>query len=107
MNVSELNLRKHIYWRKDMSSSGKGKMFANVHLLVGYCPTTIAYFQALAEELRKTFPEAKDEDLYCGQVTKSHSVDGFTLLRWNAEIDKKEYKGFASHENGQPEYYFL
>lgn len=49
-------------------------------ILVGYCPDTLAYFDALFIEAKKSFPWLKAENATCGKVTNSHSVQGFTLL---------------------------
>jgi hypothetical protein len=67
-----------------------GPQFVNVHLLVGYCPQTIPYYQKMIKELRRTFPQAKIKDVECRQVTKSSCVKGFTLITWSGECSFKE-----------------
>ncbi len=62
-----------------------GPQFVNVHVLVGYCPQTIPYYQKMIKELRKTFPAAKVKDVNLGKVTKSSYVQGFTLITWSGE----------------------
>lgn len=70
---------------RDSVRSYLGPQFVNVHVLVGYCPQTIPYYQKMIKELRRTFPEAKTKDVECHQVTKSSCVQGFTLITWQGE----------------------
>ena len=95
---------KMIYWRTDLSDPKGGKLYANVHLLVGYNQGTITDFQEMANELRKTFPEAKDCEIQCGHVTRSAFCDRFTIIRWGQVLEKKDYDGWRSHDNPQTEY---
>ncbi len=69
-----------------------GPQFVNVHVLVGYCPQTIPYYQKMIKELRKTFPRAKTEDVDLGKVTKSSCVQGFTLITYSTEASFVETK---------------
>jgi len=59
-----------------------GKQSVSVHVLVGYCPQTIPYYQKMVEELQKTFPEAETRDIELGKVSKSSCVQGFTAIMW-------------------------
>ncbi|MBV6514210.1 MAG: hypothetical protein FMNOHCHN_03800 [Ignavibacteriaceae bacterium] len=70
---------------RDAVRSYLGPQFVNVHVLVGYCPQTIPYYQKMIKELRKTFPRAKTEDISLGKVTKSSCVQGFTLITYSTE----------------------
>ena len=91
----DVGMHKYIYWRPELKSkSSPGKMFANVHVLVGYNQCSITDIQEMADELRKTFPEATDSEITCGKVTKSRCVQGFTIIAWNMSIDKKKYPGW-------------
>jgi hypothetical protein len=91
---------KFIYWRKE-----GGKEFANVHLLVGYNSCSIADFQAMAAELRETFPQAKDGEIKCGRINKSSMYDGHSIITWTAEIPVRDYAGWVQKPIGQnPEY---
>lgn len=74
---------KMMYWRPDAASAPVGvpeeaseanfktlatrlvTRYCNVHYLIGYNQASLADFREMAEELRKTFPEAKDEDIGC------------------------------------------
>lgn len=87
-------VHKYIYWRPDMSEEGSELQFANVHLLIGYNPRTIADYQKMAAVLRETFPEANDDELHCENVSKSSLYQGFTLLTWTAKIARKPYEGW-------------
>lgn len=71
---------------------------SHVHFLVGYCPKTITHFREMAEELRKTFPQAKDEDIECGRVTKSSYCQGFAIIIWRGKIEKKYYEGWVTRD---------
>ncbi|MBP6858656.1 MAG: hypothetical protein KBC33_02390 [Candidatus Pacebacteria bacterium] len=86
---------KYIYWRPDIESSDPTKQFANVHLLQGYTNETIKHFQEMAEEMRKTFPDATDEKVRCGKVHKSPYVHGFSIIAFDAEIPLGEYPGWT------------
>jgi len=97
---------KFIYWRPDIKESSDGKMWANVHLLVGYNQCSIVDYQKMAEELRKTFPEATDDKVRCGKVTKSSYCQGFSIIAFDARIPKGEYPGWTQRENGQSQDYY-
>lgn len=75
---------------KDSVRSYLGPQFVNVHVLVGYCPQTIPYYQQMIKELQKTFPTAKVKDVELGKVTKSSCVDGFTLITWSGKASFAE-----------------
>ena len=72
---------KHISWNKDGNS-------CSAFILIGYCPDTLAYFQAMAEKLKETFPQVKDEDITCGKVTQSDCIKGFTVIMVTVEIQR-------------------
>src|SRR5688572_14921836 len=99
-----MGMRKYIYWRNDCPSKD-GKSFVNVHLLVGYNQATITDFQGMAAELRKTFPEAKDDEIGCGKIHKSSCVDGFSIIRWSTYLSYgTSYEGWISVDGGDMEY---
>jgi len=93
---------KFIYWRNDVPEKD-GRPFANVHLLVGYNQCSIADFQAMAAELRQTFPQAKDDEIHCGQIHKSNFCDKFSIITWNGNIPRDEYPGWSQRDKS-PEY---
>jgi hypothetical protein len=107
---------KYIYWRDDMKGTNKdvpdGHCFANVHLLVGYNQATITDFISMADELRKTFPQATNDQITGGKVFKSSSVDGHTIITWSGVIkrthNKKplKYDGWHQVDHGRMEYYW-
>ena len=72
---------KHIQWNKD----GNG---CSAFILIGYCPDTLAYFQAMADKLKEAFPHVKDEDITCGKVTYSDYCKGFTIIVASVKIEK-------------------
>lgn len=78
--------QKRIYWPED----GTGRAF----ILIGYCPDTLAYFQAMYAEARKSFPELRPENCTCGKVTGSRTVQGFTLLSFPLTGEKHEIEGW-------------
>lgn len=59
---------------------GEGTAMLHAHLLVGYNQRTLADYKALAEIMRESFPDARDEEMECAFVKKSAVVQGFTLL---------------------------
>lgn len=79
--------QKRIYW-------GEGRN-AGV-ILVGYCPDTLAYFQALANEAKKDFPDIDDGEIICSQVTRSSSIHGFTVILFTVPGEKREVAGWDS-----------
>ena len=101
-----MSICKYIYWRKDMREHEDGRCFANIHLLKGYNQGTITDFQAMADELRQTFPQATNDEIHCGTVSKSSCVNGFSIVTWNAHILMAEYPGWSQPQNHQPEYHF-
>jgi len=87
-----------------MGENEKGEQYANIHCLVGYNQGYITDFQKMADELRKTFPQAKDSEIRCGKVNRSSRVYGFTIIIWNAHIKKGEYPGWSQFINEPSEY---
>lgn len=67
---------------KDSVRDYLGPQDVNVHVLVGYCPQTIPYYEKMIAELKKTFPKAETRDIELGKVSKSNCVQGFTLISW-------------------------
>ena len=94
-----------IYWRKDRAKKF-GETFAHVHLLVGYNQGTIADFQAMVTKLRKTFPEAPNDQIYCGKITTSRFYKGFSIVSWNAYIPEGDYLGWDQITGGNMEYFW-
>lgn len=89
--------RKMIYWGPNGSTA---------FLLVGYCPKTISSYRGLAEEARKSFPALEDSDVQCGVVTRSASVDGFTLIRFSVPGERREIKGWTNYDCQYVEFQF-
>lgn len=79
--------QKRIYWNKD-STGGVAC------ILVGYCPDTLAYFRAMFKLAKKSFPDLIEEECTCGKVSRSSSIQGFTLLLFHLESRKFEIDGW-------------
>jgi len=79
--------QRRIVWNED----GTGTAI----LLVGYCPPTLPYFLGLADDLLKMFPDTKPADMICGQVTRSSTVEGFTVLMAKVKGPKAKYPGWT------------
>ena len=94
----------YIHWRSDLSKKD-GNRFANVHLLIGYNQQTITDFQNMANELRKTFPQATNDDIRCGSVQKSSYCQNFSIIMWDRYLPEGEYPGWQQTEKG-PDYYW-
>lgn len=88
-----MRVERYIYWRKDYEPKD-GLHFANIHYLVGYNDHSVSAYLDMAAEIRKTFPQATNNDLICGEVRKSHCVKGFSIITYNAWIEKKSYDGW-------------
>ena len=97
---------KYIYWRNDIDKNDKGHRFANVHLLFGYNEATVANLIKMADELRNTFPEAGNDQICCGRITKSSCVNNFTIIAYNAHIPEGDYPGWSQLDNKNPDYYW-
>ncbi|HEY9584790.1 MAG TPA: hypothetical protein VJI33_04420 [Candidatus Paceibacterota bacterium] len=97
---------KYIYWRPDSPKNEAGETFANVHLLVGYNQASISDFRKMADELRKTFPQATDDEICGGKVFKSSFVAGFTIVTWGAHIPTGDYPDWQQKPNGNMEYHW-
>lgn len=95
---------KYIYWRPDVQLNDKGESYANVHLLAGYNQASITDFREMADELRETFPQATDDDISGGKVSKSSFVCGYTIITWSAHIPEGDYPGWSQKEGGLMEY---
>ncbi len=113
-----MSLHKIIWWRTKTIKLGDkqeeqvpdiqadGTCACEVHYMVGYCPQTITEFRAMAEEIRKTFPEASDDKIECGKIYKSDWCCGFTIVIWTAKLKFKRYRGWSSRESGGIDYYW-
>lgn len=83
-----------------------GQRFANIHLLVGYTSETVASYQKLAEELRKTFPQATDMEVRCGKVRKSSYCESFSIVAFDAHIPEGNYPEWQQNETGRLDYFW-
>lgn len=113
---------KIMYWRTDVPAGQVGvpeqasdanfkglatrmvTRYCNVHYLIGYNQGTIADFKEMADELRKTFPQAEDKDIGCSKITKSSFCQGFTLITWSAELPAGDYPGWRQETANRMEY---
>ncbi len=50
------------------------------YIMIGYCPDTLAYFNAMYQEALKSFPDLTEEECECGKIRKSSWCFGFTYL---------------------------
>src|SRR5258708_1572783 len=94
---------RYIYWRVDMDRKKKGQRFAHAPLLGKYTQETITDFIKLAEEMRKTFPQATDDKVVCATVRKSDRVKGFTIITFNSYIPEGDYSNWMQRTSN-PEY---
>ncbi len=92
--------RRYIYWRPDIEKDdlNDGKMAANVHLLVGYTQCSLANFQQMADDLRKSFPEATYDEIYVAKIKESSDLRGYFMVIWNARIYKKNYPHWVERD---------
>ena len=88
-----MSVHKLLHWSDDLEGKD-GKKFCNVHLLQGYTPQTIPAYMKLIEEMQKTFPFVKVEEVNLGKVTHSAWCKGFTIIAWNGYLEQKEYEGW-------------
>ena len=97
---------KCIYWHGGSGLNRKGEMFAEVHILVGYNNGTISDFQKMANVLRKTFPQAKDNQISPGKISQSRrfGLCGLSIIAWRGFIPKGRYPGWIQYENARCEY---
>ncbi len=101
-------LVKNIVWRDGegdimAKKDDQGRTFANIHILVGYNGATIKDFKDMADEMRKTFPFIKDEEVECGKVIQSDRFKRFSIIGWNGYVEKKDYPGWNTFT---PDYYW-
>lgn len=87
-----MSTHKYVYPRPDMPEKD-GKVFVNVHYLIGYNGRTVSDYLKMADVLAETFPEATAETVNCSIVTKSSCVQSFSLAIWNGYVAKDhDYK---------------
>jgi len=100
---------KNIFWRTDIKPDKNGLGFANVHVLANCKLPTLFDLQNMAEELRKTFPQTKDSEIYCGHIIDSDYPDykDCTILVWNAFIPPGDYPDWNKIKDGQRNYYWV
>jgi hypothetical protein len=90
--ISEDRFVKFIYWRDDIAPVD-GNRFANVHLLVDL-DSKLSDYLIMAEELRKTFPQAGNDRIQCGIITRSSFYRGYSIITFNAHIPAGGYPGW-------------
>jgi len=100
-------VHKNIFWQDGMNRNQKGERFANVHVMVGYNQGSITDLQEMAEELRKTFPQANNNEICSRKVIESSYCYGFTLIIWNDYIPEGDYPGWRQIDNGRMDYCFV
>ena len=64
--------------------------------LVGYCPLTLAYYNALFTDAQKYFTNLDPEKAFCGKVRESAFILGYTLMI--IPIENKKYSKIAGFE---------
>lgn len=100
-----MTAHRYVYWRHDLPPNEKGELYANVHFLEGYNQTILA-FQRMAEELRKTFPQAIDGAIRCGRVQKSSFVNNFSIIAFDTYLPEGEYPGWTQVHDNNVQYYW-
>lgn len=88
-------IRKTIYGHKDGSKAV---------IMVGYCPDTLAYFNAMFTEAKRSFPNLNAENVICGKVTRSNCVKGYTLIIFDCPNEPVD--GWDFYENSQIDFNF-
>ncbi|MCB9814501.1 hypothetical protein H6784_03740 [Candidatus Nomurabacteria bacterium] len=58
----------------------------------------------MANELRKTFPRASNDDIKGGKVYRSTCVSGFTIITWEGYLPKGNYPGWIQTRDSSIEY---
>ena len=96
--------KKIIHWCKEGKKNNKGEMVAVVHLLVGYNRGTVQDYEMMADEIRQTFPQAKNEEIFCRKIKHSDSMDGYTLAFWETYLSEGEYPGWTQFKPAQINY---
>jgi len=99
-----MNELKNIYWRHDMPVNGKGEVYANVHLIFSHKQETLSNFRIMADELRKTFPQATDDEIQVGKIFQSSCVGGYKIVAWDAYIPRGDYPGWQQQDEAKVEY---
>jgi hypothetical protein len=95
---------KYIHWRDDMPKNEQGERFANIHLLKGNCEVSVKDFCKMAEEVRETFPQATNDEVFCGKVISSTFVQGFFMAIFNEYIPEGDYPDWIQTKSGRAEY---
>lgn len=93
---------KHTQWRVVWNRDAKGNFTkGGVAIgLVGYCPDTFEHFLGLLEELKIKLPSANISKATCGKVTKSHYIQGFTVVICPFSLGKRRpIKGFTEYDS--------
>lgn len=71
-----------------------GQQNSAAYILVGYCPDTLDYFNAMFRLAKKTFPWIKPSDVTCGKVRNSDSVKGFTVITFRIPPEQSYQQGW-------------
>lgn len=80
--------RRYVIWGKDGGS--------RLVYLVGYCPDSLEYFQAMFNDAKQVVPDINAAETICGKVQKSRSCQGFTLMLIAIHGSKRDIPGFKS-----------
>jgi hypothetical protein len=87
-----------VVWSKNDTGGHRGTCV----MLVGYCPDTLPYFMGLVLDAASYIPDLNLKRAICSKVTKSRTIQGFTIVIIPILGAKRKIKGFEE----RPESFF-
>lgn len=93
---------KYIYPRQDIPLNERGEHRIVAHILSDVQPS-MDKLRKMANELRKTFPGATDDEIEGGRIHRSAFHHGFAIVTWSGYATLASLEGWTI-KPGQPNY---
>ena len=115
-----MSIYKFIHWKSDLEKNNDNKIFASIQIIYDSIPDAEEFiihqlrktlnqpepsiYFLLSELLRKTFPQAVDNDIKYGKIVEPDHWYGCTIIVWNDYIPEGEYEGWHQCSNDLDEH---
>jgi len=90
---------KKIHWSQGVDAGGLSSAF--VDIIISNTNPTVKNYSVLLKEMHRTFPQASEEEVWCGMINDKGRFDGYTIISWRAQkllkADYQEWEGRSGH----------
>jgi len=92
-----MKILKQICWSKTTLKCGNVQ-YAYIRIVSEGRKHNLREFKRLASLIRQTFPNAKDEEIFCSIINKKSSpMFKWTKITYSGYIEKKNYSGWEEY----------